>query len=94
MSENAPEKKGIKRAANGTYLPGTAAPSGGRPTLPPWLKGHTEDLLRVQLAVALQGNRPNPDGGVAQQLMANISIMPGATSGTGAGRCRRPRNTR
>jgi hypothetical protein len=67
MSEKTPGKtadKPVLRTAAGHFLPGTAQPSGGgRPTLPPWLKGHTEDLLRVQLAVALQGTRPNPEGG-------------------------------
>ena len=50
----------VQRDERGLFLPGSSANPGGRRALPEWLKGATDDLLRVQMVAALEGRLPLP----------------------------------
>jgi hypothetical protein len=54
-----------ERNPDGTWKPGASANPQGRTPIPEWLRGKTDDLLRLQLQAATEGRLPiGPADGV------------------------------
>lgn len=60
-----PNKGSGKRRADGTFLPGQAPMSPGRPRLPDWFKARGPAALRILVAQATGEAIPEDDGNVS-----------------------------
>lgn len=74
------EDRGIVRQERGRWGKGTVA-GPGRPRVPDWLRGHTDELLRLQLEAATEGTLPavHPESG--EMVKVGVSVRDRLTAG-------------